>query len=138
MGGKIMNVLLSIKPRFVEKILDGVKRFEFRKGIFKQDVEKVYIYSSYPIKEIVGYFKIGVVHTGSPQNIWRKCGKEGSISKEEFFKYFEGKEIAFGIEIDELIIFEQSVNPRDIFPEFIAPQSYYYLNEKIEKILNQK
>ena len=37
---KLMNVLLSIKPRFVEKILEGEKRFEFRKGIFKQDVAK--------------------------------------------------------------------------------------------------
>lgn len=130
-----MNVLLSIKPRFVEKILDGEKRFEFRKGIFKQDVEKVYIYSSYPTKEIVGYFRIGKVHTGTPENIWRKCGKEGSITRDEFFRYFEGKDNAFGIEIDELVIFEQSVNPRDIFPEFVAPQSYYYLTENIEKSL---
>ena len=30
-----MKVLLSIKPEFAEKILNGTKRFEFRKGIFK-------------------------------------------------------------------------------------------------------
>ena len=31
-----MNVLLSIKPKYVDEILAGKKIFEFRKSIFKK------------------------------------------------------------------------------------------------------
>jgi len=130
-----MNVLLSIKPRYVEEILQGNKRFEFRKSYFKQDVEKVFIYSSHPSKEIVGFFTVGKVHIDTPERVWGKCGKHGSISRAEFFSYFSGKEMAVGIEIDDLEIFEDSIKPHDIFPEFVPPQSYYYLNHQLEQLL---
>lgn len=31
-----MNVILSIKPEFVEKIFSGEKQYEYRKVLFKQ------------------------------------------------------------------------------------------------------
>ena len=31
-----MNVLLSIKPKYVKEIEEGAKLYEFRKSIFKQ------------------------------------------------------------------------------------------------------
>ena len=38
-----MNVLLSVKPKYAEKIVEGEKKYEFRRAIFKkQDIEKVY------------------------------------------------------------------------------------------------
>ncbi len=49
-----MDVLLSIKPKFAEAIIDGRKRYEFRKSKFaKKDINRVYIYSIYPVKKIV-------------------------------------------------------------------------------------
>jgi len=52
-----MNVLLSIKPKYANQILNGNKRYEFRKSVFNhRDLEMVYIYSSSPIKRIVGAF----------------------------------------------------------------------------------
>jgi len=45
------DVLLSVKPEYAEKILDGKKKYEFRRAIFKRnDIEKIYIYSSSPIR----------------------------------------------------------------------------------------
>lgn len=53
-----MDVLLSIKPRFAEAILDGRKKYEFRKNKFSEkDINCVYIYSTSPIRKIVGIFK---------------------------------------------------------------------------------
>ena len=40
-----MNVILSIKPEFVEKIFSGEKQYEYRKILFKQKVDTVYIYA---------------------------------------------------------------------------------------------
>ena len=52
-----MNVILSIKPEFVEKIFSGEKQYEYRKILFKQKVDTVYIYASRPISKIVGEFR---------------------------------------------------------------------------------
>jgi type I restriction enzyme S subunit len=54
-----MNVLLSIKPKYVELIKAGFKKYEFRRKISKKfDGSKVYIYSTSPIKKIIGVFDV--------------------------------------------------------------------------------
>ena len=49
-----MNVLISIKPKYIEKIKQGIKTFELRKRIFKNydKINTIYIYSTSPIKKI--------------------------------------------------------------------------------------
>ena len=56
-----MTVLLSIKPDYVEKILDGSKKYEFRKIIFNDNIQRIMIYSSSPVKKIVGFFRRGQI-----------------------------------------------------------------------------
>lgn len=52
-----MNLILSLKPQFAQKILDGSKLYEYRKKIpMRNDIDRVYIYASKPIQAIVGYF----------------------------------------------------------------------------------
>lgn len=46
-----MKVLMSIKPKFVEKIFAGSKTFELRKKLFKRTVDTIVIYSSFPKKK---------------------------------------------------------------------------------------
>ena len=65
-----MNVILSIKPEFVEKIFSGEKQYEYRKILFKQKVDTVYIYASRPISKIVGEFKIDEILCDTPENIF--------------------------------------------------------------------
>jgi type I restriction enzyme S subunit len=38
-----MDVLLSIKPKYVDAILKGEKKYEFRKIIFKIKILKMFI-----------------------------------------------------------------------------------------------
>ena len=60
-----MNVLLSIKPNYVEEIKKGNKKYEFRKSLFSKKnlnkIEKVFIYSSSPVQKIVARFFISVI-----------------------------------------------------------------------------
>ena len=54
-----MNVLLSVKPKYANEIISGRKKYEFRKLIFKREnIEKVYIYSSSPVKKVIGIVDI--------------------------------------------------------------------------------
>ena len=53
-----MKVLLSIKPKFVESIIKGNKKYEYRKAIFKKNVDTVVIYKTTPFCKIIGEFEI--------------------------------------------------------------------------------
>ena len=53
------RVLLSVKPRFAEAILAGLKTFEFRRAIFRRtDIKTVVLYASSPTCKVVGEFTI--------------------------------------------------------------------------------
>ena len=86
-----MSVLLSIKPKYCERIKEGNKKYEFRKVIFKKEISKVYIYSSSPVKKIIGSFEIGSILDGTPQWLWEKCNGSSGLSESEFFKGFVSK-----------------------------------------------
>ncbi len=122
-----MNVLLSVKPKYAEKILEGGKKYEFRRSIFRRnDVEKVYIYSSSPVSKIIAVFEIERILKDSPKEIWKQCQKYAGISKKDFFAYFKNSEVAFAIEIGGVDSFHEPIDPF-IIENFKPPQSFYYV-----------
>lgn len=128
-----MNLILSIKPKYVAQILDGSKKFEFRKTIFKQKVERVYIYSSSPVMKIVASFKVGDILHDKPSKLWRLCSKVSGVSHVEFEKYFASKSKGYAIQITDLQIFEEPITPKSVIKNFRAPQSFMYLDKFIER-----
>ena len=125
-----MNLIISIHPEHVEKILSGEKTWEYRKSIFKKDkdeIDRVYIYSTSPVKKIVASFEIGRVLKGSPEELWKKTGQESGTDKQELMEYFEGHTVGYGIEIKDLQELEEPIDPYEEFEDFHAPQSYMYI-----------
>lgn len=131
-----MNLLISIKPEVVNKILAYEKLYEFRKSIFKQEVEKIFIYSTYPVKKIVGYFEVGEVIHDSPNVLWNSFSEFSGISKKDFFKYYEGVDKGFAIKINNLHVFDKFIDMDD-YDDFRAPQSFCYVenNECLRDLL---
>ena len=121
-----MNLLISIKPEFVKKILAYEKLYEFRKSIFKEDVDKIFIYSTYPVKKIVGYFEVNEIICESPQELWNSFSEVSGISKKDFFKYYANSNEGFAIKIDNLHIFEEYIDMSQ-YDDFRAPQSFCYV-----------
>ena len=129
-----MNVLLSVKPKYAEKIVEGKKKYEFRRAIFKkQNIEKVYIYSSSPVSKIVAAFEIEKILKDSPEKIWTLCQKYAGISKKDFFAYFKNSEMAFAIEIGYIDSFKEYIDPFKIIENFKPPQSFYYIPFTFQK-----
>ena len=126
-----MNVLLSIKPKYVEEIINGNKKYEFRKSIFrcKDDIELVYVYSTSPVKKIVGAFTIENIMEDHPRNLWENFREFSGIEKEEFFSYFEDCKNGFAIGIENVEVFEDPIDPKSSNPDFVPPQSFYYTDE---------
>jgi len=124
-----MDVLLSIKPRYVKSIIDGEKRYEFRKSVFRNHlVSRVYIYSTSPVKKIVASFEIGNILEDRPADLWENVKDFAGIDDRDFFEYFAGKSRAFAIEIQDLHEFPEPIDPRETIPGFVPPQSYCYMD----------
>lgn len=120
-----INVLLSIKPKYVAEILKDNKKFEFRKRFFNEIPKRIFIYSSAPDKKIVGYFKYTKAICDTPEELWSRCNKRSGINMEEFFTYFKSSEKGFAIVISGLNKIAP-INPKELLTDFIPPQSYLY------------
>lgn len=130
------DVLISIKPKYVDKILRGEKKFEFRKAVFKtKRVRKVFIYSSAPVQCIVASFEVEDILQGSPNKIWADCKEFAGIEEEAYFDYFNNREQAYSIKIKNLNIFKEPIRPSKHIEGFKAPQSYMYVDRNLAKVL---
>ena len=123
-----IKVLLSIKPEFVEKIFNGEKKFEYRKVLFKNnEVNRIVIYASSPVKKVVGEFEIGEILHTTKNELWESTQEKSGITKEFFDDYFSEKEFAYAIEIKEIEQYQEPKSLKEDFKILNAPQSFQYL-----------
>lgn len=122
-----MDVLLSIKPEFANKIFDGTKKFEFRKAIFKRtDVRRVIVYASSPVQKVIGEFQIESILNDSVENLWKRTSEFSGITKDFYQQYFAGREQAYAIQVGNVKRFKKAKTLQDYNINF-APQSYVYI-----------
>lgn len=119
--------MLSIKPEYVKKILNGTKKYEYRRRLAKMKSTIILIYSTYPIMKVVGQVKILGTMIDSPAVLWEKTKKNSGISKKNYQKYFCGCDIAYAYKLGEVEIFDY---PKSLSEYNVksAPQSFIYVN----------
>ena len=122
-------LLLSIKPEYVEKILQGEKKFEYRKRLAKEDVSYIYVYSTAPSMKVVASVHIEGHLSDSPTALWEKTKAAAGISRAKFRDYFRGCKTAYAYKLGKVEGFESPKNLSD-FGVAVAPQSFVYI--KIE------
>lgn len=125
------TILLPIKPEYVEKIINQSKRYEYRRKIGKKKVDRIIIYSTYPIKMVIAEVEVKKVLTDTPDNIWEKTKNYSGISKEKYSKYFCDKNKAFAYQLGKVLVYSKPKRLED-FNIYYSPQSFVYL--KIENI----
>jgi predicted transcriptional regulator len=126
-----MKVLLSIKPEFASKIFDGSKRYEYRRVIFKnQEVSRIIVYASDPIKRIIGEFEIEDILQDEPWILWLKTKNYAGISKKRFFEYFTNKSQGYAIKIKTTRMYNYPLSLNS-FMISSPPQSFIYLKQPV-------
>ncbi|KAA6208052.1 ASCH domain-containing protein [Avibacterium paragallinarum] len=124
-----MKVLLSIKPEFIEKIISGEKKFEFRKSLPKREgITTVIVYSTMPVGKVIGEFKVKNTLSHTPESLWEKTKEFSGITKNFFDQYFSARELAHAFEIDSFKLYDEPLRITDILPSGTPPQSYCYIN----------
>lgn len=124
-----MKVLLSIKPEFVEEIVEGRKKFEYRKNIFKRpDVSSVVVYATKPYGKVVGEFEIERIIKEKPNKLWELTQDFSGITYQFFDEYFKDRETGFAIQIREFIEYDEPMELKHYDNRIkVAPQSFLYL-----------
>lgn len=120
------KILISIKPQFADLILNGQKKFEFRKNLPQREVERLVIYASAPISRIIGEVEVTDTLSYAPNTLWRKTYKKAGVSKSFFDSYFRGKEVANAYVLGKFRRFKKSKSLLE-YDVKTAPQSYIYL-----------
>lgn len=121
------RILLSIKPEYVEQIIEGNKKFEFRRNRPKRNVDSIVIYASAPEKKIIGEFSVKEVHKKEINELWNYTSGNQGIKYDDFKKYYEGKEEGYAYEIRKLKIYSRPKKLEELNIKF-APQSFMYLD----------
>jgi len=120
------SVLMSIKPEYVEKILLGIKEYEFRKKVCKRKIDKIYIYSTVPIQKVVGEATVEMVLIESPEKMWKITHMKAGVEKTFFDIYYENYDLAVAYKLSNVKKYNTPKTLGDLGIK-VAPQSYQYI-----------
>jgi predicted transcriptional regulator len=119
---------LPIKPVYANLILDGTKRYEFRRSRLREDLTHVIIYSASPVKKIVGIAEVARVKKGSPSVTWKQTKRAAGISRSAFREYFSGTGTAVVISLGRVVRLAKELDPSEMRNDFRVPQSFSYVD----------
>lgn len=122
-----MRVLLSIKPKYAERIFNGDKQYEFRRSIFRNPrVAIIVVYASFPVQRLIGELEIEDVLCAPPHSLWQRTKSAAGISQEDFFEYFAGKDKGYAIKLGKRRRYRRAMILKDRFG-IAPPQSFVYV-----------
>lgn len=124
------DLVLSIRPEYSQKILDGRKTVELRRR-FPASVlcpATLYIYATSPVRAMVGCARLQRIHKLPTDMIWSRFGEAASIDRSGFDRYFDGVGSGFALVLDDARKLSRAIplsEMRERF-RFEPPQSFRY------------
>lgn len=117
------GIYISIKPKFVELILEGKKNHEFRKYIPNKKFNRIYIYETIPksrIKYVIDIAKISIY----PE----KIDTQG-IGNIDFNKGMKKSKYAY--KLGKIYFLKDEIGLKELKSifHFVPPQSFAYVNK---------
>lgn len=121
------QMLLSINPEYVQSILQGTKLYEYRKFRCRSDVDKIIIYATAPLKQVVAEAEIASIVEDDVLSVWKQTKEYSGVTYSFFRKYYKGKKTAVAYRLENVVIYDEPLSLEDIGVS-CAPQSYRYLS----------
>ena len=119
------NVLMSIKPKYVEMLLSGKKTVEIRRRQVRlAPGTRIWIYATSPWSEIVATATVEAVRCATPDQIWNQYAVSVGIERREFDSYSEGRDVISAISLDNVRRLDKPLPFRNGRCGFHPPQSY--------------
>lgn len=136
------DVVLSIKPFYSEKILEGRKTVELRRRfpVSAPNGAIAYIYATSPVKAMVGTAEIRDVLKLPVKQIWKKFEESASVGREDFDKYFEGLNEGYALVFEDVKAFSRPLPLSELREKFgfEPPQSFLYAKRDLRRALRDE
>lgn len=105
-------ILLSIKPLYASQISSGQKRYEYQRKLPKAIPEKIIIYSSAPVKKVIGEAEVlGIISGGISEN-YEETKEFSGIGWEDYRGYFHGRSEAYAFRLGKFSPYNPPKNLR--------------------------
>lgn len=108
------SLMMSIRPRFADLLLDGSKFVEVRKKFAKRWIgHRVALYASAPTSGLVGEAKIENIVSGDPGYIWEKYGSGIGCQRDEFERYTKYAEKVSAVVMTEVRPYAKTISLKE-------------------------
>ena len=136
------DVVLSVHPKYSDRILDGSKTIELRRRfpVSASNGTTAYIYSTSPIRAMVGRAKIDTVVKLPLKQLWKSYGEMAQITRRDFDSYFSGTSEGFALKIANAKPFAQPLDLTELRKRFgfKPPQSFLYATPSLRMALQNE
>ena len=122
------KIMLAIKPEYVEKIFDGLKRYEYRRKCPNHPISQIVIYETAPVSKVVGKVDVDEMLGTAPHVLYDMTKKFAGISEEDYNDYFKGTNVAYAYSLNHPVIFSRPASIEEYGLRGV-PQSYVYLED---------
>ena len=103
------KIMLAIKPEYVEKIFDGLKRYEYRRKCPNHPISQIVIYETSPVSKVVGTVDVDEMLGTAPHVLYDMTKKFSGISEDDYNDYFKGTNVGYAYSINHPVIFSHPV-----------------------------
>ena len=134
-----VELLISIRPKHADNIVEGVKTVEFRRRFPPEQRVRgatVWIYSTAPVREVIGTAVVVSVERMGTAALWQAYADQGAVSRGVFEDYFEGVTEGHAIRLGAVRRLDIPVDAARLEAlDFATPQSYRFVPEAVSGVL---
>lgn len=138
-GFEPAGVLLSIRPTFANLIANGAKTVELRRRFPHVPSGTVLVvYATQPVAAALGIARLRSLTEAAPSTLWRRFGGAAAVNKQAFDLYFNDCTSGTALELESFATFTPRLSLgelRERWPEFLVPQSYRYVPDRVLQYL---
>lgn len=128
------DILISVRAKYVHKMLTGEKTVELRRRTLRVSPgTRVWIYTTAPRCVVEAFAFIDRVVTAPPKHLWQKYKRSSGVAQNEFIEYFSNVDIGCALILRDLTRLGTDVRLVDLRKtdgRFQPPQFYVRLSPK--------
>ncbi len=125
--------VISIKPQYVEAIVEGQKVYELRRRRLNLDQgDLLIIYQTSPEKKVTASAELEKIIECDIDTLWEKVGARSAVSFEIFTNYFKGCANGYALQLKNVKPYKNPLSLDDLrshMPKYTPPQFFHYLDE---------
>lgn len=129
------KIVLPINPYYVELIMNGTKRYEFRKSMCGRPVDEIIIYATAPVSAVVGSVKVESIIKAPLNKVWEETKDYSGITKKFFRTYYNSLENAVAYKLGDVMKYPKPIALKEVGIKQV-PRSHVYINEQCDEWKN--